>query len=50
MRTITIALAISPWTDPVASVLDQSQLQELYRAPVERLTDAQSGAVVFLPG
>ena len=35
---------------PVKSVLDQTQLQELYRAPVERLTDPETGAVAFLPG
>jgi iron complex transport system ATP-binding protein len=35
---------------PVASVLNQTQLQELYRAPVERLVDPQTGAVAFLPG
>lgn len=35
---------------PVKSVLDQTQLQELYRAPVERLVDPQTGAVAFLPG
>jgi iron complex transport system ATP-binding protein len=35
---------------PVTSVLNQTQLQELYRAPVERLTDPQTGAVAFLPG
>jgi len=26
------------------------QLQELYRAPVERLVDPETGAVAFLPG
>ena len=35
---------------PVASVLNQTQLQELYRAPVERLVDPETGAVAFLPG
>jgi len=34
---------------PVASVLNREQLEALYRAPVERLTDPQSGAVAFLP-
>jgi iron complex transport system ATP-binding protein len=35
---------------PVANVLNQTQLQELYRAPVERLVDPETGAVAFLPG
>ena len=35
---------------PVADVLNQAQLEELYRAPVERLVDPQTGAVAFLPG
>jgi iron complex transport system ATP-binding protein len=35
---------------PVASVLNREQLQELYRAPVERLVDPETGAVAFLPG
>jgi iron complex transport system ATP-binding protein len=35
---------------PVREVLNQTQLEELYRAPVERLIDPQTGAVAFLPG
>jgi iron complex transport system ATP-binding protein len=35
---------------PVASVLNREQLETLYRAPVERLTDPTTGAVAFLPG
>jgi len=35
---------------PVATVLNQEQLESLYHATVERLTDADSGAVAFLPG
>ena len=35
---------------PVARVLEQAQLEALYRAPVERLTDPQSGTAAFLPG
>jgi iron complex transport system ATP-binding protein len=35
---------------PVATVLNQEQLEALYRATVERLTDRASGAVAFLPG
>jgi hypothetical protein len=33
-----------------AGILNQTQLQELYRTPVERLVDPQTGAVAFLPG
>lgn len=35
---------------PVGSVLDRTHLEELYRAPVERLVDPETGAVAFLPG
>ena len=35
---------------PVATVLNWEQLEALYRATVERLTDRASGAVAFLPG
>ena len=35
---------------PVATVLNREQLEALYRATVERLTDPASGAVAFLPG
>jgi iron complex transport system ATP-binding protein len=35
---------------PVATVLNREQLESLYRATVERLTDRASGAVAFLPG
>lgn len=35
---------------PVGRVLDQAQLEALYRAPVERLTDSRTGAAAFLPG
>jgi iron complex transport system ATP-binding protein len=35
---------------PVGSVLDRAHLEELYRAPVERLVDPETGAVAFLPG
>jgi hypothetical protein len=31
-------------------VLNQAQLEELYRSPVERLADPATGAVAFLPG
>jgi hypothetical protein len=31
-------------------VLTREQLEALYGAPVERLTDAVSGAAAFLPG
>ena len=34
----------------VADVLNRTQLEELYRAPVERLTDPATGAAAFLPG
>jgi iron complex transport system ATP-binding protein len=34
----------------VAEVLTREQLVELYRAPVEKLTDAVTGASAFLPG
>jgi hypothetical protein len=30
--------------------LNRKQLEELYRASVERLSDRDSGAVAFLPG
>src|SRR5690606_11360020 len=35
---------------PVTDVLNQERLEALYRAPVERLVDPQTGAVAFLPG
>ena len=35
---------------PVASVLTREQLEELYGAPVEKLTDPTSGRAAFLPG
>jgi len=35
---------------PVGDVLEQRQLEALYGAPVERLTDPQTGAAAFLPG
>jgi iron complex transport system ATP-binding protein len=35
---------------PVASVMKRAQLEALYRAPVERLVDPETGAVAFLPG
>ncbi|HVR56241.1 MAG TPA: ABC transporter ATP-binding protein [Pseudolabrys sp.] len=35
---------------PVATVLNREQLEALYRAKVEHLTDRTSGAVAFLPG
>jgi iron complex transport system ATP-binding protein len=35
---------------PVATVLNREQLEVLYHATVERLTDPDSGAVAFLPG
>jgi|SRR5262245_26906549 len=34
----------------VGAVLTRSQLEELYRAPVEQLTDTASGGSAFLPG
>ena len=35
---------------PVTAVLNREQLEALYHATVERLTDSDSGAVAFLPG
>ncbi|MGA6977049.1 MAG: ABC transporter ATP-binding protein, partial [Pseudolabrys sp.] len=35
---------------PVAAVLNRDQLEALYQASIERLTDHTSGAVAFLPG
>ncbi|MGH6727647.1 MAG: ABC transporter ATP-binding protein [Pseudolabrys sp.] len=35
---------------PVKAVLERAQLEALYGAPVERLTDPDTGAVAFLPG
>jgi iron complex transport system ATP-binding protein len=35
---------------PVRDVLDRERLEALYRAPVERLVDPETGAVAFLPG
>jgi iron complex transport system ATP-binding protein len=35
---------------PVGAVLTREQLVELYRAPVETLTDSASGRAAFLPG
>jgi iron complex transport system ATP-binding protein len=34
---------------PVDTVLNRERLEELYRAPVERLVDPETGAVAFLP-
>ncbi len=34
----------------VGAVLTRAQLEDLYRAPVEKLTDTASGASAFLPG
>jgi iron complex transport system ATP-binding protein len=34
----------------VADILNREQLEELYRAPVEKLTDTATGASAFLPG
>ena len=34
----------------VADVLTRQQLEELYRAPVEKLTDTATGVTAFLPG
>jgi len=34
---------------PVEDVLNREQLEQLYRAPVERLVDPETGAVAFLP-
>jgi iron complex transport system ATP-binding protein len=35
---------------PVGKVLTREQLEELYRAPVEMLTDPATGGTAFLPG
>ena len=35
---------------PVHKVLDRERLEALYRAPVERLVDPETGGVAFLPG
>ena len=35
---------------PVRDVLNREQLEALYRAPVERLSDPASGGTAFLPG
>ncbi len=35
---------------PVASVLERERLEALYQAPVEQLTDPESGGAAFLPG
>jgi iron complex transport system ATP-binding protein len=35
---------------PVASVLERERLEALYRAPVEQLTDPDTGGGAFLPG
>jgi iron complex transport system ATP-binding protein len=35
---------------PVEKVLNRDQLEALYRATVDRITDSGSGAVAFLPG
>ena len=35
---------------PVGGVLTRAQLEALYRAPVEQLTDTATGASAFLPG
>jgi hypothetical protein len=34
----------------VADILNREQLEALYRAPVEKLTDMAAGASAFLPG
>jgi iron complex transport system ATP-binding protein len=34
----------------VGAVLDRSQLETLYRAPIETITDTQTGSTAFLPG
>ena len=34
---------------PVASVLTRERLEDLYRAPIETLTDTATGASAFLP-
>jgi iron complex transport system ATP-binding protein len=34
----------------VEEVLERSQLEALYQAPVEKLTDSATGASAFLPG
>jgi iron complex transport system ATP-binding protein len=35
---------------PVGDVLNQAQLEALYRTPVEQLADPRTGGVAFLPG
>jgi iron complex transport system ATP-binding protein len=35
---------------PVATVLTRAQLETLYRAPIEQVTDLQAGTSAFLPG
>jgi len=35
---------------PVAQVLNRAQLEALYGAPVEQLSDADTGGAAFLPG
>jgi hypothetical protein len=35
---------------PVAEVLTRARLEDLYRAPIETLTDSTSGSSAFLPG
>jgi iron complex transport system ATP-binding protein len=35
---------------PVGAVLTRERLEDLYRAPVEKLTDAATGVSAFLPG
>jgi len=34
----------------VDAVLTRERLEDLYRAPVEKLTDAATGHAAFLPG
>jgi iron complex transport system ATP-binding protein len=34
----------------VGAVLNRSQLETLYRAPIETITDTRTGSTAFLPG
>jgi hypothetical protein len=34
----------------VDMVLNRAQLESLYRAPIETITNAQTGSTAFLPG
>ncbi len=47
---ICCATAPASAEGPVASVLTRGQLEKLYLAPIETVTDAQTGATAFLPG